>query len=296
MKLLVILLSGLFSTGAVAAQDIMERQDADPTGEIEVSNVAGEVRVSGWDENVIEITGSLGKGVKELEFVRDGDHTSIRVVHEKNHSHVEASHLTIKIPKGSELGVTTVSADIEVALVTGIQRLQSVSGDITAEVFDSALDAMSVSGDLQISGHDARMNSMLKTISGDVDITGIGGEVEATTISGDVTIATGMLSRVRLQSTSGRLVVEAGLEAEGRIDLSTTNGRVKVMLDNDVDLDVDVETLSGKIHNCFDIDSTRQHKYGPGYRLRFRYGEASRRVRIRSLSGSVDVCSQTTSG
>ena len=59
MKFLVCLIGSLAFGAAVAGEDIDERQDADRNGDVEVSNVSGEVRVTGWDEDVIEITGEL---------------------------------------------------------------------------------------------------------------------------------------------------------------------------------------------------------------------------------------------
>jgi DUF4097 and DUF4098 domain-containing protein YvlB len=298
MKWLTILphaLLALLAGSAVASQDIQERKDASPNGEIEVSNVSGKVLVTGWDQSSIEITGTLGEGVERLEFVREGDHTSIRVIHKENQRHTEPSYLTIRAPAGSLLDVTTVSADIEVSAMIDRQHLQTVSGDVIAEVFDAEIDGVSVSGDLQITGHGGQLVATLKAISGDIELMGVGGEVSATTISGDVEIRAEMLSRARLTTTNGDMDLQAGLAADGRLELSTTSGDVQVRIDQDVDLEVDVETLSGDISNCFGVDVTRE-KYGPGRTLRFQLGEASRTVRVRSLSGDVDVCSDTTSG
>ncbi len=295
MKWLTLLIITLHAGNALAAQDIQEQQDASPTGEIQVSNVSGEVTVSGWDQSSIEITGTLGEGVERLEFVREGDHTSIRVIHKENHRRTEATYLTIRAPAGSLLDITTVSADIEVSGMIGRQHLQTVSGDVIAEVFDAEIDGVTVSGDLQITGHGGQLVATLKAISGDIELVGVGGEINATTISGDVEIRAEMLDRARLTSTNGDMDLQAGLAVDGRMELSTTSGEVAVRLENDADLEVDVETLSGDISNCFGIDVTRE-KYGPGRTLRFQLGEPNRTVRVRSLSGDVDVCSNTTSG
>ncbi len=291
MKFLVCLIGSLAFSAAVAGEDIDERQDADPNGDVEVSNVSGEVRVTGWDEDVIEITGELGNGVDELVFERDGKHTTIKVKGER----MRSSDLYIKVPEGSNLEVNTVSADIEVDGVHGMQRLQSVSGDITSQVYEDDFEAKTVSGDLELVGNNARTLVTLTTVSGDAEIENISGEVEVTTVSGEIDIKAGVLSRARLRATNGELDIEGELEAGGRYDLSVVNGEVDVLLHSDANLDVDIETFNGDIDNCFGEKSERKSEYGPGRFLRFSRGDADRTVRIRAFNGDVDICSRNTS-
>ncbi len=294
MKLLILLLGSFAFTTATASEDIDERQDADPNGDVEVSNISGEVHITGWDEDAIEITGELGSGVDRLDFIRDGKHTTIKVVYEKGRHSRQSTDLYIKVPEASDLGVNTVSADIEVGGVHGMQRLRSVSGDITSQIFEDDFEAKTVSGDLAVVGQNARTLLTLTTVSGDAEIADVSGEVEVTTVSGEIDIKAGVLSRARLKATNGELSIEGALEAGGRYDLSVVNGEVDVMLDDDANLDVDVETFNGDIDNCFGEKSARKSEYGPGRFLRFSRGDADRTVRIRAFNGDVDICSRTS--
>ena len=291
MKFLVVLMGSLFFTTAFAGEDIDERLAADPDGDVEVSNVSGEVRVTGWDEDVIEITGELGNGVDELVFERDGKRTTIKVKGDR----MQSSDLYINVPKASNLDVNTVSADIEVARVQGMQRLQSVSGDITSQVYEDDFEAKTVSGDLKVVGQNARTLLTLITVSGDAEIENVSGEVEVTTVSGEIDINAGVLSRARLKATNGELDIEGELEAGARWDFSVVNGEVDVVLKTDTDLDVDIETFNGDIDNCFGERSQRKSEYGPGRFLRFSRGDADRTVRIRAFNGDVDICSREKS-
>ncbi len=288
------LLGSFAFTTAIASEDIDERQDADPTGDVEVSNISGEVHITGWDEDAIAITGELGNGVDRLDFVRDGKHTTIKVVYEKGRHSRQSTDLYIKVPEASDLEVNTVSADIEVEGVQGMQRLQSVSGDITSQIFEDDFEAKTVSGDLEVVGQNARTLLTLTTVSGDAEIANVSGEVEVTTVSGEIDIKAGVLSRARLKATNGELSIEGALEAGGRYDLSVVNGEVEVMLDDDANIDVDVETFNGDIDNCFGEKSARKSEYGPGRFLRFSRGDADRTVRIRAFNGDVDICSRTS--
>ena len=283
----------LFAGAAYADQDIDERQDAAPDGRVEVANISGEIVVSGWDRNEIHITGTLGRGVERLDFIREGDLTIIEVIY-PDHGNSHGSDLHIKLPRASSLEVMAVSAPIRVDGVEGRQRLNTVSGDVTTEAFASDVEAETVSGDLAVSGQDEATHTSLQTVSGSIEAIGISGELEASTVSGKIVASARMLSRARLNTTNGRITLEGGLASNGRYDLSTTNGRVEVMLDSDKDLDVDAQTFTGSIDNCFGVEATKS-RYTSERTLRFQDGEANRTIRIRSMVGRIDICSENRS-
>jgi DUF4097 and DUF4098 domain-containing protein YvlB len=280
---------------AHAETDVDKRLDAAPKGTVEISNLAGELVVSGWSENVVHVTGTLGEGVERLEFERHEDRITVEVVNRKDYRHVEGSDLEIRVPQGSSLRVDAVSAAIEVSGIEGGQDLHTVSGDITTEVFDDELEAETVSGDLDVSGRNAKTFTTLRTVSGDIDTKNVSGELEASTVSGDIDAEAELLSRARLHTTNGRIILKSGLATDGRFDLSTTNGRVELMLDSDRDLDVDAQTFSGAIDNCFGLEAERS-RYTPERTLRFQVGEANRKVRIRSMVGRIELCAEARSG
>lgn len=286
---LTLLLTATVSVSAFADTPINERQAADPEGRVEVSNVSGRVNVIGWHEEEIEITGTLGRGVERLVFDREDDTTRIEVIYPSS-GRSSGSTLLIRVPFASTLNVTTVSAPIEVAGVNGRQRLSTVSGDVASEVFGNDLEAETVSGDIDITGDGQAIDLSLKTVSGSIEATDVSGGLEAGTVSGRIKVAAGMLGRARLNTTSGRIILDGGLAPEGRFDLSTTSGKISVMLDHAEDLDVDAQTFSGYIDNCFGEEATRS-RYGSERTLRFQRDAANRTIRIRAMSSRIELCS-----
>ncbi len=284
----------LVSQPVLAETPIDERQDADPNGHVEVINISGEVVISGWDEDEITVTGTLGRGVERLDFVVDGDQTRIEVIYPKS-GRSEGSDLEIRIPADSSLDVRTVSASITADGVTGRQWLNSVSGDVSSEIFSADVEAETVSGSLDVTGSDERTVVALKTVSGNIDATDVAGELEAGSVSGRIEVDAGMLDRARLGTTSGRISIDGGLASGGRYDLSTTSGRISVNLDHDADLDLDAQSFSGRIENCFGVEAKREG-YSPERSLRYRAGEGDRTVRIRSMSSRIEICAESLSG
>ncbi len=285
---------GLFGLSPITfAEDIDERSSADPNGHVHVSNTAGTVTVIGWDENEIEVTGTLGRGTRGLEFERDGRHTTIRVLYDHGSRRSESTHLVVRVPENGELAVNGVATDIEVSGVMGVQRLETISGEITAETFASDMEATSVSGDMVIRGHGHESLLTVTTVSGDTDISGVAGELEATTVSGDVEIEAGTITRARLKTTSGDLEISGALAAGGRIDCATINGEIEVNLKDGSNVDVDIETHNGDITNCFGEKVERKSRHGPGRLLRFSRGDGDRTVHLQSLNGDIEICAET---
>jgi hypothetical protein len=281
---------GTFGATCVAAEEINQSMDAASDGTVSISNVAGMVEVEGWSRNQVEITGDLGDDVDELIFERDGDEIEIKVKTKRRHSHDIDSDLFIKVPGASSVEIHTVSADIDVADVTGEQSIESVSGDITTEAHDSDLDINSVSGDLEISGDKKSMRSRLSSVSGDVDTENLAGEIDVESVSGDLVVVNGVFDRALLGTVNGDIVFHAQLLDDGRLDVETVNGGVDIEFAGDVSAKFDIETFNGDIRNCFGPKAVRVSEYAPGYELKFTEGGGSGRVTIETLNGDLRLC------
>ena len=289
MRRLVILIGGMSCVAAWAGTPIDERLDAPAAGEVEISNVSGGVEVTGWDRNRIEISGELGDGTERLDVIQEDDRTLIKVVlPEDNDRRAKSTDLIVRIPQGSALAITAVSADLKVENVRGPQRLQTVSGDLATEAWQDC-EAKTVSGDVEIKARGDGGMLTITAVSGDLDVSAAGGELMATTVSGDLYIEALELSRARLRTTNGDIAVDASLVA-GSFDAETLNGDVELQLNGEDDLSVDVETFNGSIDNCFGLEVVRQSRYGPGRELRFATGTGERRIRIKTLNGDVEIC------
>ncbi len=258
---------------------------------MQISNVSGDITVTGWNKLEVEVSGELGKN-SELLFERNGRRTSVKVVKKNNSRNVQPTNLIVSVPQGSELTVNGVSSDIEVKNVRGVQRLEAVSGDITSEVFESDVETKTVSGDVSIVGHGGSSLLTVTSLSGDTDIMQIAGELEASTVSGEIDVRAGSLSRARLKATNGDITIVADLAADGRFEGQTINGNIKIELEDGSDLNVDIETFNGDIENCFGLKNERKSKYAPGKMLRFNRGAGNRNVRVKTMNGDVEICSK----
>ncbi len=272
-----------------AGRTIEERRAAEAAGEVEIVNVAGNVEVDGWDRSEVEVTGTAGDDVDKVEVTNAGSRTSIRVLSRASHGWGSGgdAHLVVHVPARSAVTATLVSADFKVRGVFGDLKLQSVSGSVKGDG-GGDIRATTVSGDVRLTARAAKAIEV-KTISGDIQLTGGGGDVDVTTVSGSVTLELGDVGRARLNSVSGDMAVGLALTPDGQIEGQSVSGTVNLTFAAEPTAQIDVETFSGDIRNCFGPKPVEQH-YGPGSRLQFANGDGHGRVRVVTKSGDVRMC------
>lgn len=271
------------------ADQVERRAPADPSGEVEIGNVAGDVQVRGWDRAEVQVTAALSEQAR-LAFERDGRRTVIKVLAQKGGDLHCGCELTVHVPSASALTVNTVSADQTISAVRGAQRLQAVSGNITTEVWNEEFEIKTASGDVSVHGHGGTALARVTTISGDLRLEDTGSELELVTVTGDLRIRLEQLVRGRIKSTNGDTTLEAHLPPQARVEAEAVNGDLRFFLRGSVDAQVDIETFNGDIDTCFGAKPRRVHEHGPGNELRFTEGAGSARLRVKTFNGNVEVC------
>jgi hypothetical protein len=287
LPLLILLPLALAWQPAANAREIHEVADAHPRGEVEISNIAGRIEVLGWDEERVEVTGTLGRGVERLEFRTQGRHTLIRVDHGSNKRNVGPSELRVRIPSESRLTAASVSADIHVREVSGAQRMQSVSGDIDSQVFAEDVQLKTVSGDVRLEGAGQPALLTVTTVSGDVSVRKVAGELVMQTVSGDLEVDGEVVERARMRTTNGSAALRATLASAARVEMEAVNGTLSLAIVGEPDGEFTLETFSGDIDNAFGPEPVRTSRFAPGKEARFTMGEGSARVSMETLNGGI---------
>lgn len=270
-------------------RDFEQKVAADASGVVEISNVAGSLDITGWDRAEVEVRGTVGDGVDKVEVSGGGSRTYVKVITRRNTNDGEA-HLQINVPKGSEVTATAVSADIASKRVTGRQRLTTVSGGIQAEIAGADSQVKSVSGDIHLQGSRQPADVRLSTVSGDLRLERAAGDVDATSVSGNVNVEVNPAKSVRLHSTAGDLTFTGQLAQNGSLDAETVSGEVKLAAEGGYEYEA--LTFSGEIESCFGKQPERTSPHGPGSRLNGRLGEGGGRVRVKAMSGDINLCNK----
>jgi DUF4097 and DUF4098 domain-containing protein YvlB len=260
---------------------------AEAKGIVEISNTSGTVQVSGWDRPEVKVHAELDEGVERLDMDSANGRVNIKVVLPSNSSrHIEA-RLHVQVPRGSELHVTTVSADQAIAAVAGLQRLSSVSGDVATEIEAADLELKTVSGDVRVKGHGQPARLHVSTVSGDVHMDHAAGDLDAGSVSGDLGLVLDSAGAVRLRTTSGDVHFEGKLKQGADLDAATVSGDINARAPSAGGYAYEASTFSGDIKDCFDVHPV---KGTVGQSISGTRGAGGGHVRLKAMSGDVELC------
>lgn len=270
------------------ARDVDETVAADKDGLVLVENVAGSIRVEGWDKAEVKVTGTLGDDVEDLEIKSGGRKTLVRVVYPKKGRNIDdGADLVIMVPRGSGLEVECVSAPVTVEGVDGAVEATSISGDVTVKGGKVGVEAETISGDVTVDTTAGKV--AVQSISGRIEATGAESAVEAQSVSGDIVLSFRMFRELSVESVSGTAEAVGDLAKGGRFDFDLHGGDVVLTVPGGVSADFQVETFSGDISNAFGAKAEKASKYAPGRSLEFSTGGGEARVRITTFSGDVAI-------
>jgi DUF4097 and DUF4098 domain-containing protein YvlB len=281
------LIAALFAGGRAEAK---ERVDLEKTAakdaSIRIKNVAGWVKVTGWDKGEVTVNGTVGEGVEKVDLSGEPDHVSIEVILQK-HAHDGEAELEIKVPRGSRLRFQTVSADVDIRGFGGPLEGETVSGSIECDTPVKEASLKSVSGNIRLEGAGDRFQ--LKSVSGDLTVKNASGEANANTVSGSIRISGGTFSRATVHSVSGSIEVDGALSGDGAYEFESHSGSIVLRIPASTSATFDLSTFSGDIQSEMGQGGVSRHGYGPGREAHFTLGQDGARVSVKSFSGSVSI-------
>ena len=147
-------------------------------GSLKLSNVAGDVRVTGGGGTEIKVEAVIhGKGKTDAEaraqfdsvkvdMRQNGSRVDVETTHER-HSRAWVDY-TVVVPNGTSIDVRSVSGDVFVSEIGGSARAETVSGDVTATGLAQVAALRSVSGDVHATGLSSNGAVSFNSVSGDV--------------------------------------------------------------------------------------------------------------------------------
>lgn len=268
----------------VGQERIEQRRPAARDGTVKITSHAGTVRVFGWERDSVAISGTLGPGIRRVEFVTAAPSTQIRLVADpealrgaKDPTADLMSEVEVRVPSGSYVAIRTTAAAIEVSGVWGALDLESETGSV--HVGPGGMRSVYVEtagGDIVIDGATKILRA--KAVDGTVRVNRAMGFVEVSSVSGDVTVRGRGLSHGDVTTVSGNIDFEGSLEQGApTFSFETHSGTIELRLPADVGADFDVTTLQGRFENQFGASDVTTFSTGGGGPL----------VRIKTFKGLV---------
>jgi DUF4097 and DUF4098 domain-containing protein YvlB len=225
-----VLLTGLFAA-SVRAQDFQKTYPLPAGGQISISNVSGNIAVTGYNGTAVTVSGiRSGRDRNEVEIVDESTAGTVivKVRYPSGGNYDADVNFTVQVPRGSQYrfdSLATASGDISVTDVAGDLTAKTASGDVTMQQVQGTVKASTASGDIRVAGAAGGVNA--RTASGNVD-------VELTSIEGDGPLA--------FSSASGDITVKVPARISADVALSTASGRAE----SDFPLTVDDRQTHGR--------------------------------------------------
>src|SRR2546430_399109 len=115
------------------------------------------------------------------------------------------------------------------------------------------------------------------------------GDLEAGTTSGSLVVSLDSARSVRARTTSGDLHFEGKLTRGADLDATSVSGDLKVRASAEAGYSYEARSVSGDITNCFAAQPVERH-HGSGHTLEGTRGEGAGHVRLKTLSGAIQLC------
>jgi len=251
------------SLGFARAEDkIVETYSLESAGKVYLENISGDITVSSWDKNEIEITATKrGRRERDLDdatvHIRQID-GNIRIItrHDREFSLFQPSSVSVYyeiiVPAKASVKVKSISGDVKVRKIGGFLNVETVSGEIEVRVAENDVQCKSISGDIDLEYVNG--DAELESISGEISIQEIEGSVEAGTVSGDIELeAFSYAEEIEVSSTSGDIELRGELSPGGIYRLDSFSGDTEVVVPSGSDFEFSAKTFSGSIECDFEL-------------------------------------------
>jgi len=288
-----------FSIGqAMASTPINLSKDIRPDAKVTIDNVKGEVTVTAWDKNQIQVSGTLGDGARPLEIDGDNREVDIHVEGDEkkgnwlswgNDTRMQPTVLNIRVPRSVSVSINVVSAPVSMdGLDGGKIDVDSVSGRVRANLRSPEVTMQTVSGTIDLAGRAGKAD--LQTVSGDITAPSVTDRVEAQTVSGRMTVGGGPWKEANFSTVSGDTQVTGGLVRDGKLTVDSMSGDVQIQLPGDTSARLEASTFSGDLRSDFGTPSKGED--GPGKELKTIIGSGNGTIHVESFSGDVRIRGQ----
>jgi len=274
--------------------------DVGPDAALSLGNIAGDIQVEGGTGSSIVI--DAVKSVENEGDAEDLKSVDIEVSQLGNRVRVSTEHTGrgrhhgdhvsvryhVKVPKGTEVDIQSVSGSVLVTGVAGAANAQSVSGDVRVTDVSELVQAKSVSGNVEVLRARSRRHADIESVSGEVLVEDIeADELTVSSVSGDVRLQGVSSQRASLESVSGDLEYTGSIAASGRYDFQSHSGDVVLTIGDQVGFELEASTFSGEIESDFTLKTTSRAQ--KGRRLSAVVGDGSAVIEASTFSGDVRI-------
>jgi len=263
----------------LASEPVLRAHALAAGASIKMFIASGTVQLVGWDRDSVVIRGRVPLPARLIVGGSSSAGYKI-VVEQRDDGAPVASHLSIYLPRTSQVSLKTVDAVTTAANVGG--WFYTVSGSMHLAGTATSIDAEAMSGDIDLDA--ATPWARAKTGRGRLVIRGAPQDVDASTITGTLEIAAATIAHGRFTSVSGDIHYAAPMQQRSLFEFSNSSGAVDLLLPRDVSARFELSSVEGAIDNGF----TQLRPAAAGvHTLQLQLGSGSADVTVRTFRGNV---------
>jgi hypothetical protein len=262
-----------------------------PDAAVRISNLAGTVRVTGWDRDSVDVTAVVPKGGGELLFGGGTGGVKMYVNPPVGEAVFPGTLVEVRVPARARVWVKTESAEILVSGLTSSADLSSVSGRIVVTGNVAQLSAESMDGGIDVNVTSGLVR--LKTAGGTIVLRGEVTDASLSTVSGSATAQPTGLDRARMETVGGHLTFEALPRPGGNYTLESHSGDINIRLPAGFDAALDLTALEGHVVNRLNKSAVQPRNQGRGEGFTTSGGKATADLVARTFKGTITLELQT---
>lgn len=273
-----------------AQRNLNERIAAAPGVSVQIMNIAGSVKVTGWDRDSIAVTGTVHDTPTE-RFAIHRSEAGVRIgIWDTTVERVPPSTIEVRVPARSQVWVRTGSASIFASGLSSGIDVNSVGGDIEIRGSPREVFAESMTGVIVLDVRSAVARA--KTVTSTIRIHGVITNASATSVSGNILIEHADIARGSFESVDGELRFVGTIRPAATLGFVTHAGAVEFLLPAATAAEFRVGTYEGSLTNEFDVPVRTTASKIKGSEQGFTLGRGGAQVNVRTFRGRVVIRSR----
>ncbi|HEY7877921.1 MAG TPA: DUF4097 family beta strand repeat-containing protein [Gemmatimonadaceae bacterium] len=251
-----------------------------PGGVVELSLVSGEIKVTSWSSDKVQIKASTEGGILRVDATPGRVSLSVR----SDRGDMGDTQYQVTIPAGARLIAHSVSGDVTTSGGSEVEA-HSTSGDVDVSTVTGRATVESVSGSVKATRIGAGLR--VSSVSGDVTADNVTGDIDAQSVSGDIVLGGARSSFVRTQTVSGETRFGGTIDRNGRYEFHSHSGDVELAI-SPAGVTFSVQTFSGDLQSDFPMTLQPGAEMGSKH-MEFSINGGGARVAVETFSGDVTI-------
>jgi hypothetical protein len=279
------------------------------TGALDLSNIAGDITVTGGGGDEIRVEAVKRARSRDdadarqlleemrIDVIETGARVEVRTQYPRNRRNFSGSvDYTITMPSGGSATLRSVSGDVRVTNVKGELRAESVSGDMVTSGATRLSLVKTVSGDIEVTDAAADGEMTVSTVSGDLTARGLKARaLDLGSVSGDVILTNVTTDRATIKTVSGGIEYSGPLVRNGRYEMTAHSGTIRIAVSETSGFELEATTFNGDVRSDFPLtlrtgnvdEAGGRGRRGVNRSIRGSFGDAGAIVILKSFSGDI---------